>query len=722
MRIRIRDLCPLAIFFLIPVLLSAEPLEAENLNRVIRTLSGLSIPFESRSLLADYGGFGSSLLVRSGSTEDDFSQETEGQSPGTFVFAVPLEADFAVDTALALAEKIKNKHSYLQKNLNNSANIIVAFLGDETNELPFEQGGISHKGLRDLLTLTDMPENWVLCYLDAAENPESLFLRHGVRGYVAPLDIVKPLPSLFRSRDISWSFRIRYNEIFKLGLVEGPEPLFIAWEEEINGFVLSGKSHQANDSKRKFPSGGNQPGPIPDSTAGKTVSPLTLAEVLLEYAESLDFPVLKADKHYFSFNLPGGKTVFVSEGHTAILLLLTAGIFLFLFLVYSARYNAILIFHIKLFFKSFWVFLILLPLLMISIKVSGLLYSLLFQAFGPLPGALSGRPNYAGMVLMMQLAVLVFFLPSPALDLFHFPKRAQFYGFSSVIFVILGLVSAAFLDFSFVPVFLLSFFFVFLGASLSRPLLVFICTFLIPISAFGALLNIFETGNAKIAELFLSPLWNTPDSWRVAFQTAVFSLPIFLLLRRGSILIQKSMHRGLEPKPKRQYRLIAVPILIVLVLGAMVVQILLIPKTQISPERRYIAEQSGTGNVNTILELSFDNVNFQDSRIITLRIGARGNPVRFDVSLESVDGVSLHPVYSAPVPFMREDNGKRIKFSLGEHPPNPLALEIVLPHNFTGLFKAEAVYNTWEPALEIGERPNTDDYILRVSRTIDLKR
>jgi len=344
MRIGIRLLFPLILFILIPALIPAESSEKQNLNRVMRVLNRLSIPYENRSLLADYGGFGSSVLVKSRSTEKELStgagDKTSGDKPvagnsvGTFVFAVPLEAEFAVDTALALAEKIQSRNRY--QNRKNSINIIVAFLGDEINELPVEQEGISHKGLRDLLTLADMPENWVLCYFDADQKPEELVVRHGIRGYIAPLDIVKPLPLLFKSRDIPWSFKIRYNEIFMLGLVEGPEALQIAWEKEINGFVLAGASSRSNPLEMILP-------------FGKTFSPVDLAELFLAYTNTLDFPVLNANRHYFSFGLAGWKTFFVSEWFTAVLLLVTSGFFLILFLIYSSRYNAILIFIVLLF-------------------------------------------------------------------------------------------------------------------------------------------------------------------------------------------------------------------------------------------------------------------------------------------------------------------------------------------------------------------------------------
>jgi hypothetical protein len=676
--------CSLIAWFFSPAFLTGQSPEREKLDWVIQALNERSLPFEERSLLADYGGFGSSLLARFPGEGDDYAE-------GTFVFAVPLGAEFAVRTALALCEIAGAEK--------NSQEILVAFLGDEENELPGDLGGISHKGLRDLLSLADMPENWVLCYLDAEEAPGELVIRHGIRGYIAPLGVVKPLPALFEDHRIPWSFRIRYNEIYKMGLVEGPEALFIAWAQEINGFVLS------EGRKAKGPE--------------NPVSPENLAELLFNYAGTLELPVLSADRHYSFFSFPKSGGFFVSERFTAFVLLIMAGIFLFLFLIYSARYYVSMLFHINLFFRHLWICFIFLPLLAISIQGAGIFYSLLLTFFDvPRTGA-----NYAGAGLTVLLAMLIFFLPSPVLNFIRFPRRANFYGFSALVFVIMGMFTAAFLDFSYVPVFLWAFFFVFLGASVSRPRLVFLCALASPLFAGGALLNIFETHSGRIAELFISSQWNSPGSWYAAFQTALLSLPFFLLIKRGTILIQKAASRGVEIKPDRKYRLIIIPLSIVLVLGTMVIQIRRLPKSIIVPERRFIVETSGgenDGKSAGILKVSSEDITFQDSRIITLRLEAQGNPARFDVSLESEGGESLLPVYSAPVPFDRGSEGRRINFILGERPPNPLTLEIVLPRNFTGLLRTQALYAAWNPALDSGVEPASDDYVLRVTRDIVL--
>ncbi|MCL2233694.1 MAG: hypothetical protein FWB99_11540 [Treponema sp.] len=529
MRIGIGVIC---LFLVFSGFLYAEPPgEQENFYRVRRTLDALSIPFEERAFLAAPGVFGRSILVRAAA----------GGYTGTFVLALPLDAEFAVDTGLALAEKMQGQSS--------PVNIMVAFLGNERSGVPEDSD--SHQGLGDLLTLIDVPENWALCYLDIAQTPGTLVIRHGTEGYVAPLELLEPLAAFLRSSGIPWSFRVRHNEIYKLGFVEGHMALAAAWEEEVNAFVLAG-------------------------TPGGTISAHDVAALLFDYAASLDFPMLKVDRHYFFLTAPGGEVFFFPQGHVVALLLIMAGICFFLFLVYSARYNALLVFHTRLFFKSCWIFFILILLLVASIAASGLLYAMLVRVFGPpLPAAMPPHAYYAGAGLVMLLAILVFFLHWPVFGLIRIPKRAQFYGFSSVIMVTTGLFIAAFLDFSFVPAFLWAFLFGFFAASLSKPAAVFLCVLFIPLFALDALLNIIETGCVRITGLFIYPDWRTPDSWLAAFQVALFSLPLILLIKRGIILCKKPARQ--RQKGKAGLRLIVVSVLLTLVLAGMIVQIQRLP-------------------------------------------------------------------------------------------------------------------------------------------------
>ena len=682
--------------------------DVSNLDKVMAFLEGSSIAYEIRSLYTDYGSFGVSLLVRSPGKGQEASA-----SQGTFVFAVPLYADFAVNTALSLVK-------VLEESINDGAkrpNTIVAFLGDERNSLHNEYGGSENTGLRDLLSLADTPENWALCYFDAEDIPDEIVIRHGIRGFVAPLAMIKNLPRLLESGNIPWSFRIRYNEIYKLGLVEGALPIFIAFEEGINSFVLSGKKNEKNILTGGEPRFGSAAPSGLLNLHTRQVMPDSLAEILFEYQATLNFPILDAERHYSIYRFPGGKVFFMGENLILFLLIGVMGISLFLFLIYSIVYNAILIFHIKLFFKNVWIFLILLPLLAFCIKASGLLYSLLLKNYGPpVPDLSSASLNYIGAGLTILLAIFVFFLHSPVLDLIQFPRRARFYGSSSVIFIIVGMLFAAFLDFSYIPVFIWAFFFIVLGASISNPLVVILCALLAPLSALGALINILQTGSIRIAELFISPFYNTFKNWIPPLQASFLSLPLFLLIKRGAILFQKNKNRGLEIKPIRKKRLISLSFLSVIILFLMIVQIQNVPENKNNPIRRNI----DAGNDGEILLLSYDDISFQDSRIITLRLSAIESPKRFLIYLESKNDETLLPVYSSSVPYERENEGKKISLTLGENPPNPLLMEIVVPEDFEGFLNAEAIYDYWSSVIDTAEEPGNEDYIMKVYKRVEL--
>ena len=377
---------------------------------------------------------------------------------GTFVLAVPEYAEFAVSTARALAELLQESPY--------PANIQIIFLEDTAS------------GLDGLFTMPDMLENWVLCFFDAAEAPHKIIIHHGIRGYIAPLEIVSPLPFLLGSHGIPWSFNIRHNEVYKLGIVDGHEALSVIWNEEIHGFALAGAQN-----------------------GGNPISPETMAKFFIEYSKSLPFPLLNTDRHYSLVAVPGGGIFFISEGLTAFLLLITTGALLLFFLIYSIKYNAVLVFHLKFFYRTLLFFWILLFLLAFSYRINP--------------------------VLALLSAILITLLPSSIYAKIRFPRGPRFYGFYAVISIFAGLLSATFLDFSFVLVFIWALIFVFLGAYALNPILIFSCAFLLLLPAASFLFNILQAGSTIVT-----------GSWRAAFQISLYLLPIILLVKRGVILFK----------------------------------------------------------------------------------------------------------------------------------------------------------------------------------------
>jgi hypothetical protein len=646
--------------------------QAENLEKVRAFLSARSLDFEERPLLASFGGFSSSIHVRFSGPALRAASPEAGKE--TFVLAIPLDSGFAVDTGLALIERLETAL--------NPPQTLVAFLGDEKAALPGDIPSYGYKGLRDLLSLCEMPETWVLCYLDAREPPEGILISHGSGKYIAPLQTIKPLPLLLSSAGIPSSFEIRYNEIYKLGLAEENRVLTLAWEGEINGFCLSGAYGKGN--------------------AGQPVKSGVLADTLLEYAHTIVLPLQNPDRHYSIIPsvipLFGKTSLFISEKTMVVFFVSASAVLIFSFLVFSEIRRSRIAGSLKNFFRYSWIILALLPLLMAIIKGAGFVYSLLLFLFkvSPPPG------DYTGIAFTVLLALLFFSLTAPLVKFFAVPGKAGFFGFSAVILVILGTFLSIIMDFTFLPVFIWASFFTFLGALFKHPVLVFICALLIPLQILMAFFNIKETSGGKLAELLLSG-WGGPG-WVTALQIAAPALPFALLLERG---FGKA---GLWVKGSKKSRAGLSAILrlglLGLVLALMVIRILAIPSPPPPPERRSFIDRNGE-----ILTISTEHTIFEESRIIEVTMEAKGDPLRFDLYLE---GENLSPVYSSPAPFNRGYEGKSIEFILGENPPNPFKAEIVLPRESAVSVRGKAFYTRWESAPDREDKPGTEDYVFTV--------
>jgi hypothetical protein len=66
------------------------------------------------------------------------------------------------------------------------------------------------------------------------------------------------------------------------------------------------------------------------------------------------------------------------------------------------------------------------------------------------------------------------------------------------------------------------------------------------------------------------------------------------------------------------------------------------------------------------------------------------------------------------VPYRAVEEGRSVEFFLGEGPPNPLELEIILSGDFSGFLRAEALY--------LRENDEGKPYIERAVREIPVTR
>jgi hypothetical protein len=630
--------------------------EINNYESVIRTLYEKNIAFEQRPLLKDFGGFGTSVHVKIPGSADELDYI---DAPLTFVLAVPMSGNFAVETALEFIDLVKKYSGNIPNDL------LVAFLGDE--KVILEESQLSHKGLRDLISLPDIPYSWVVCYLNLDETPDALVIRHGAGEYIAPLELVKPLPSLFKKHSIPLSFEARYNELYKLGLTVGSTKLALLWEGGINGISFI---------------------PAPD-TGGKKIEPSELAELLLDYALGIKEAPGNPDRHYIPTFLLGS-VFFISEKTAVIFLLASLALLLFGLLYFSAINRIVHISKVRLFFRYSWIFVILLPLMVLIIRGTGLFYAFLHDFFN----APAAGTDFGSSILVILLAGWFFMLLFRLLNLFHFSRKAGFFGVSAIIFATIGLLTAAAMDFTFIGVYLWAFFFAFVGIVTKRPALVFLAAFFVPLRALGILMNLRETGIIPVY-FFISQ--GGARNWFATFQIALLCLPVILLLKRAMTLLSQNDGHILKPSMlipglmKISYRNPAARILsrsahisfLVLMLTFTFLYIFAFSR---EPERTGLSFSDDAD----LLSVTLDESVFQESRVVNVSLKSPADPLRFGLFLMSENN-EMPLVYSAPVPVeRREDNS--LMFVLGENPPNPLNLEIVLRIDFRGFFWPEAIF------------------------------
>ncbi|MDR1636759.1 MAG: hypothetical protein LBR93_05420 [Treponema sp.] len=310
----------LALFFL----LQAMPLfcgERERREALKAAFRERKILWEERPLLAEYGGFGSSLLIRPGRQ----NRGSEGaEEAALFVLAVPLtgwgelpaggeeaeELPLRFAAALSFIDKINGEGRAAQPE------VIVAFLGDQGTALPPEMVKRPRRGLEDLLGLLEDTERTVLWYLDTGsrEGPEGLEISHGTAGRIASLGIIRRIPGLCKELSIPWSFAAPFNGLYKLRLLKGPPALRRIFQEDADALYVSAVH-------------GALPSPA--------LSGENLGEFLYRYVETLDTGG-ERDRHYAMIQFPPA-TVFLSEYAIAVFFLSGSAVSLLLLLIFRNK-------------------------------------------------------------------------------------------------------------------------------------------------------------------------------------------------------------------------------------------------------------------------------------------------------------------------------------------------------------------------------------------------
>ncbi|MDR2537796.1 MAG: hypothetical protein LBC46_05775, partial [Treponema sp.] len=546
--------------------LSNTALEQERREALIDALNAREVLFEERSLFST-GGFGSSIYV-------SFYPETpEPKAPGTrLILAIPLAGtkasegafSFGIEVGLAFIEAIREQSELL------SIPVTIAFLGDETAKLPKEQRR-PHLGLTDLYTTLDSPETTVLLYVDIEAAPEQVLIHHGAAYIITARNALEGLNRLFKSQRIPYTLAVRFNELYKLGFVDGPDVITDAAEQEINALYL-------------------EAGKRPRAANGATITPRSLADTLASYAASLTLTVENLDYHFLILDL-FGNLIIISETLAVTLFALIMAVFLFALLVYTIIHRRRWLMRWATFIRRIWVPALFVAVMILCLEVSGSFISLVSNVFAIDPRIVDyGR---AGFKILM--ALFLFSLFAPLQQVLRIPRRAIFYGSIAILFVTLGVFIAIFVDITLIPLLLSVFLLTTLGGFIRIPFLTYLCAFSLPILCFARFLNILAVGGEKLAGIILSA------NIRNSLYFTVTILPFMLILERAKAL---SDHRhGFKKLPSissidRQQRAIIIRRLIhsagSLLAGLMVFAVYMnwlakVPLTE--AERRNVVEE-----------------------------------------------------------------------------------------------------------------------------------
>jgi hypothetical protein len=415
---------------------------------------------------------------------------------------------------------------------------------------------------------------------------------------------------------------------------------------------------------------------------------------------------------------------------------------LFALLVYTIMYRKKWIVKGILFLRFVWVLPLFLLIMILCLTVSGLLIMPVSRIFGMDAGS-----DYGRALFKILIALCFFFLFSPLQNALKIPRKAAFYGTAATLLVCVGVFIAAFLDITFIPLFLSAFLVILAGALIRIPVLVYLCALYLPCLSVGPFLNMVSASgqtlpfaSGPLAGIILS------ENLLTSLYFSIVILPLMLILERGITLAHERQNQKqnaplfaplpappVAVKPPALSQLLAMlptmplstllsasPVVRRLIRSLMILLVSLVMLllylvgfrliSPVEPVRRSVSESA-------LLDITTKTQVFLERKSVQISVSARGKPLRFDMYLESSDG-NTPELYSAPMPVLKRDT---LTLILGEGPPNPFVTEVVLPANFIGSLRVNALYTTWEPDIDTLSAPESGDYLLSVTKTVLFK-
>jgi hypothetical protein len=668
---------PLSLF-----LLAAFPLfsSAEEIN-VLQRMGMIGVPFEERELFSQYGGFGVSVHVSLRSAADP------AEKTGSVAVAVPLSSSsFTQEVLIAFIEKMREASPHRIP-----VDVKAAFLADEYSSLPVDMRKNIHIGLEDLCAV--LPPETILLYLDFAAPPQKLVFAHGAKGWVTPLGAVKPLPALCKRMDVPYIFAASNNAFFRLGLMDGQEVVGLAGEQGINAVFIS------DNAGIKGAVGANAPADSAD--AANTAPSLTvqdIASLLVDYVETVEWTDSQTDDTHFVIMTNADRQArFISETNLVVTTLAGAALLLIIFLTYSIVKRRLFIVKFRIFLAYSWVLLLFAALFFAVLEGVGIFVSFVSRSVHIF--------DVWTALLKIVIGFLTYSLIASLFDKLKIPGKQRFFGSAALLLGVVNLLVIIFIDIDLAPIFAVCLACIAVGAVPNLAIVCYISAFLLPLQSIGLFIEFL--GNSELIK--------TTTDVRVNFAITSCILPIWFVLKRGTLLLNTSLKRQksvFSVKPKIGF-LIRTAFLLVFLFTAALILFYRLNPIQTEPARRVLESENS-------LVLDVKESVLLERRIYKVSVQAEGKPCRFDVALEAnAADVLRDSLYfcSAPLRF----NDGRIELVLGENPPNPFLFEIVFGDaapldDFVATLRVDAVYAVYDP--RIAEKPETDALTVKGSREL----
>jgi hypothetical protein len=620
---------------------SRRALETARRGELVRLLRERNLPFEERSLFTEYGGFGTSLHIR-------FPQAGAEKS---FILALPLSKKgdpgtllpFGFEAALEFAAQMREEAF--------DGEWGIVFLGDEEGDLPHEEEESGPLGLRDLYDNLDDPEHTYLLYVDWFEPPGKIRVHHGIAGDLSPRGLTVPFTAACEARGIPYTFAIPYNSLYRLGISEGPDALTFALSRNISALYL-----------------GAEPG-------GPPLDVETAADLLSAYARTASLTGEQPDTRYTLF-FNRGRSFFVSETATVVLLLLGALFCNLIFVIYSLAYRPRFSLRRRLFFPYLGILLLHFGALYGALHGGRLLFSFLLRSFSGSPR----QPGYWGPPLLLLVAAALYLtLTLPLTRIKKNRRRARLYGNGALVCFFLALLGGTALDITLVPIFIWALLMGLAGTFIRNAGVAFLAALLAYPGIPGAFFALRAANSALLPGLL------QPGSPLPPLPAALSLFPLLLLLMRGACLLR----RRKKPLP---WFLSLIPRLIFLA-AALTVMTVYSYQLGNTPRQERVSRTVEEGpEEQGILRPEIRDRVILGRRLITVTLEAAGSPVRFDLALETEKDGAPPLIHAAPMPFSYGRDGRSLRFTLGEGPPNPWSTEIALSPDFSGLLRIGAWY------------------------------